>query len=158
MYICKEWGDKCWMDGQSLPISRFRRILRGIQGWCKNQSAFFSSSPLSSLGRNSLDAALWRKCKVAGWWWIYVCADFKGAVNDNIRMARMKTTKKTWMMMSTMVMLSAIPQVRGTWQASTTWSKPTNPSPLSALCIDLRYFDVLFWNYWTFDQVYKSCL
>ena len=75
-----------------------------------------------------------------------MCADFKGAVNDNVRMARMKTSENTWMM-STMVMLPAIvtgPQVRGTWQASTTWWKPTNPSPLSAPCIDLTYFDVLF--------------
>ena len=72
-----------------------------------------------------------------------MCADFRGAANDNVRIARMKTSKKTWMM-STMVMLSTIPQVRGTWQASTTWWKPTNPSLLSALCIDLRYFDVLF--------------
>ena len=82
------------MDGQSLPISRFPRILRRILGWCKNQSAFFSSSPLSSLGRNSLNAALWRKCKVAGWWWIYVCADFKSAANDN---------GNAWMMMSSRV-------------------------------------------------------
>ena len=73
------------LDSQSLSRILREKNSQG-RGCCKMQSAFFSSFCLSSLGRRRkpLNAALWRRFKVAvRWWFLHLLARNRGkSVHD----------------------------------------------------------------------------
>ena len=77
------------LDSQSLSRILREKNSQG-RGCCKMQSAFFSSFCLSSLGRRRkpLNAALWRRFKVAAWWFSFAISN---RWMDMTRMKMMRT-------------------------------------------------------------------